>query len=132
MRKFWILGLLITICGCGNKKQEARINQLEARLDKLTRLIEARDEPSERKDPPILARNSIRSQIAPELPQIVEPHVLSVVGRVTEANSTWWRWSYVITVENTNSSPAQFDIWGCNFSTRTDSSWMKAAPTICP
>lgn len=102
--------LLFTACG---PKADPRIGELESRLGKMEARVvdlEARialDASLKRVSAPSVVTRVESPVTTPA--QAAAPSVIAVTGRVTEQNSTWWKWSYILSVANTNDGPLVFD-----------------------
>lgn len=111
-----IMGVML-MAGC-EPKSDARITKLEARLATIeARLVDV-DKSREAESTghrPVPQRASVkRGEAEPTIDAVAIPQVLSVTGRVTEGNNIWnniwWRWATIVTIGNTSSVSANYDL----------------------
>lgn len=113
----YTLAAIAVLCGCQQKpapQQDARLGKIEERLTAVEAKLEEASRSRQAAPPlpaPTPARYTVKRGEADTAVELsVVPQVLSVTGRVTEANNMWWKWSTIVAVANTSAAPATFDL----------------------
>ena len=111
------------LCGCSKPtatpQSDPRLEKIEAKLSALETNIAIIQN---QLDSSVIARRPAESVSRATVSRVVSGDldtppqapvqnvtVVNISGRVTEQNSTWWKWSYLLVVANTNEAPIHFN-----------------------